>query len=117
MSMMGASMGKSMFDIASLMSQMGANGGGMIKVLLMLGYASIAVPLFWRNQRAWLALAIPLLAVLWAVFSTLHTLDSIGGQFGGGMSDLFHLGFGFYLSLAAAIVLAVLGMKRSLSAA
>jgi hypothetical protein len=117
MSMMGASMGKSLFDIASLMSQMGGDGGGMIKVLLLLGYASIAVPLFWRNPRAWLALAIPLLAVLWAIFSTLHTLDSIGGRFGGGMSDLFHLGFGFYLSLAAAIVLAVLGIKRSVSAA
>jgi hypothetical protein len=117
MSMMGASMGKSMFDTASLMSQMGADGGGMIKVLLLLGYASIAVPLFWRNRRAWLALLVPLLAVVWAVFSVLHTLDSLPRGFGSGMGDLFHLGFGFYLSLLAAIVLAVLGVKRSLSAA
>jgi hypothetical protein len=117
MSMMGGSMGKSMFDIASLMSLMGADGGGMVKVLLLLGYASIALPLIWRDRRAWSALVIPLLAVLWAVFSTMHTLDSIGGRFGGEMADLFNLGFGFYLSLAAAIVLAVLGIKRSLSAA
>jgi hypothetical protein len=117
MSMMGTSMGKSMFDIASLMSQMGADGGGMIKVLLLLGYASIAVPLLWRDRRAWLALLVPLLAVVWAVFSVLHTLDSLPREFGSGMGDLFHLGFGFYLSLLAAIALAVLGVKRSLSAA
>lgn len=114
-SMMGASMGRSLFDIASLMSQFGA-GGGMIKVLLLLGYASIAVPLFWRDRRAWLALVIPLLAVLWAIFSALHTLNSLGNGIGQGMSDAFSLGFGFYLSLAAAIVLAVLGVKRSLIA-
>lgn len=116
-SMMGASMGKSLFDIASLMSQMGVEGGGMIKVLLLLGYASIAVPMFWRDRRAWLALMVPLLAVLWAIFSTIHTIDSLGDQVSSGMSDVFHLGFGFYLSLAAAIVLAVLGVKRFLSAA
>jgi hypothetical protein len=115
-SMMSVSMGKSLFDIASLMSQMGADGGGMIKVLLLLGYASIAVPLFWHDRRAWLALLVPLLAVVWAVFSVVHTLDSLPQGFGSGMGDLFHLGFGFYLSLLAAIVLAVLGVKRSLTA-
>lgn len=114
MSMMGQSMGKSLFDIASLMSQMGASGGHMIKILLLLGYASIVLPLVWRDRRAWFALVIPLLAVLWAIFSALHTANSIGG---GEMSDVFSLGFGFYLSIAAAIVLAALGVKRSLSAA
>lgn len=112
MSMMGASMGKSMFDIASLMSQMGAGGGGMIKVLLLLGYASIAIPLLWPDRRAWLALAIPLLAVSWAVFSAVHTVSSLGDNIGGGMSDVFNLGFGFYLSLAAALVMAGVGIKR-----
>ncbi|MGH8190905.1 MAG: hypothetical protein ACREP2_05610 [Rhodanobacteraceae bacterium] len=116
MSMLGQSMGKSMFDIASLMSQMGASGGQMIKILLLLGYASIAVPLFWRDRRTWLVMVIPLLAVLWAVFSTLHTIDSLGNGIGQGLSDAFSLGFGFYLSLAAAVVLAVLGVKRGLGA-
>lgn len=114
MSMLGASMGKSLFDIASLMSQVGADGGGMIKILLLLAYASIAVPLFWRVRRAWFVLLLPLLAVLWAVFSALHTIDSIGGGMVRGMSDAFSLGFGFYLSLAAALVLAALGLKRGL---
>jgi hypothetical protein len=117
MSMMGASIGKSLFDIASLMSQMGAGGGGMIKVLLLVGYASIAVPLFWRDRRAWLVLAVPLLAVLWAIFSTIHTINSLGDQVSSGMGDVFHISFGFYLSLAAALVLAGLGVKRFLSAA
>lgn len=115
-SMLGASMGKSLFDVASLMSQLGTEGGGMIKILLLLGYAGIAVPLVWRDRRAWLALVVPLLAVLWAIFSTMHTIDSLGDQASSAMGDLFHLGFGFYLSLAAAIVLALLGIKRSLSA-
>jgi len=117
MSMMGASMGKSLFDIASLLSQVGVDGGGMIKVLLLLAYASIVVPLFWRGRRAWFALLLPLLAVLWAVFSAVHAIGSIGGEVGRGMADLFSLGFGFYLSLAAALVLAALGIKRSMSAA
>lgn len=117
MSMMGASMGKSLFDIAGLMSQFGGDGGGTIKLLLLLAYASIVVPLFWRSRRAWFALLLPLLAVLWAVFSAVHAIGSIGGEVGRGMADLFSLGFGFYLSLAAALVLAALGVKRSMSAA
>lgn len=114
MSMMGASMGKSLFDIASLMAQVGAGGGGMIKVLLLLGYASIAIPFFWRTRVAWFALLVPLLAVLWAAYSVIHTLDSLGGGMASGMSDMFSVGFGFYLSLAAALVLAALGLKRGL---
>ncbi|TAN05225.1 MAG: hypothetical protein EPN38_11375 [Rhodanobacteraceae bacterium] len=117
MSMLGQSMGKSLFDIASAMSRFGTSGGGMIKVLLLLGYASIALPLFWRDRRAWFALLVPLIAVLWAIFSVLHTLHSIGSQFGQDVGDLFGFGFGFYLSLATAIVLAVLGVKRGLRAA
>ncbi|MGH8144734.1 MAG: hypothetical protein ACREPY_00210 [Rhodanobacteraceae bacterium] len=111
-----SSLGKSWFDIASLMSQMGADGGSMVKVLLLAGYASIAVPLFWHDRRAWWTLAVPLLALLWAIFSVLHTLSSVSDSFGRGMSDMFSLGFGFYLSLLAALVLAVLGFKRSFSA-
>jgi len=113
-SMMGASMGKSLFDIASLMAQVGAGGGGMIKVLLLLAYASIAIPFFWRTQVAWFALLVPLLAVLWAAYSVLHTLDSLGGGMVSGMSDMFSVGFGFYLSVATALVLAALGLKRGL---
>lgn len=109
-------MGKSFFDIASIFSQIGASGGGSIKLLLILGYLSIAVPMFWRDRRAWFALVIPLLAVLWAIYSALHTLDSLGNEVSSGMGDVFSLGFGFWLTLLAAIVLAGLGVKRSLTA-
>ncbi|HET7563295.1 MAG TPA: hypothetical protein VFJ87_13035 [Rhodanobacteraceae bacterium] len=110
-------MGKSFFDVASLFSQIGAGGGGSIKLLLILGYLSIALPMFWRDRRAWFALVIPLLAVVWAIYSVLHTLDSVGGGIiGRSIGDAFSLGFGFWLTLLAAIALAGLGVKRSLTA-
>lgn len=116
--MMGNGFGKSFFDVADLFSQMGVSGsGGMVKLLLVLGYLSIAVPALWRDRRAWLTLAIPLLAVLWAIFSVIHTLDSVGGGMAQGVSDFFSLGFGFYLTLLAALALAVLGVRKYLSAA
>jgi hypothetical protein len=109
--------GKSFFDVASVFSQMGASGGGSIKLLLVLGYLGIALPMVWRDRRAWFALVIPLLAVLWAIYSVVHTLDSLGNQFSSGMGDMFSLGFGFYLTLLAALALAVLGVMRWLRAA
>lgn len=112
----GQGMGKSLFDIASLMSQLGGTGGGSIKALLLLAYASIATPLLWHDRRAWLALALPLLALLWAIYSTLHALNSLDGEMTQGMSDFFSISFGFYLSLTAALALAVLGVKRALAA-
>lgn len=116
-SIFGSAMGKSFFDIASLLSQVGAGGGGSIKFLLVLGYISIALPMFWHDRRAWFALVIPLLAVVWAIYSVLHTLDSVGGGIvGRSIGDAFSLGFGFWLTLLAAIALAGLGVKRSLTA-
>lgn len=116
-SMLGQGMGKSLFDISNLMSQFGGSGSGSIKVLLLLGYASIATPLVWRDRRAWLALLLPLAALLWAIFAAVHALNSMGNNITGGMSDFVSIGFGFYLSLLAALALAVLGVKRALSAA
>lgn len=116
-SMLGQGMGKSLFDISSLMSQSGGSGGGSIKALLLLAYASIATPLVWHNRRAWFALALPLLALLWAIFAAVHALNSLGGDFTEGMSDFVSIGFGFYLSLIAALALAVLGVKHARNAA
>jgi hypothetical protein len=112
--LLGPSQGKPLYDLANLMSQLG--GGGGIKFMLLIAYASIAVPLVWKDRRAWLALALPLLAVVGAIWSGLHTISSAGGGFGGGggpgMSDVISLGFGFYLSLAAGLVLAWAGIQR-----
>lgn len=113
---LGASQGKPLYDIANLLSQIG--GGGGVKFMLIIAYASIAVPLVWKDRRAWLALALPLLAVLGAIWSGVHAINSAAGGFGGGagggpgVGDLFSLGFGFYLSLAAGLVLAWCGVQR-----
>ena len=115
-SMLGQSMGESLFDIPNLMSQFGGSGSGSIKAWLLLAYASIATPLVWRDRRAWLALLLPLAALLWAIFAAVHALNSVGDNVTGGVSDFVSLGFGFYLSLLAALALAVLGVKRALDA-
>lgn len=113
---LGSSQGKPLYDIANLLSQIG--GGGGVKFMLLVAYASIAVPLVWKDRRAWLALALPLLAVLGAIWSGVHAINSAASGFGGGagggpgMSDLFSIGFGFYLSLAAGLVLAWAGFQR-----
>lgn len=110
-------MGKSLFDIASLLSQFGVSGGGSIKLLLILGYLGIGVPLVWRDRRAWLAFGIPLLAMLWATYTAVRALGSMGGMGGGDAPSLFDfIGFGFYLSFLSAIALAVLAFKRFASA-
>ena len=113
---LGASQGKPLYEIADLMSQIG--GGGGVKFMLIVAYASIAVPFVWKDRRAWLALCLPLLAVLGAIWSGIHAINSAAGGFGGGagggpgVGDLFSLGFGFYVSLAAGLVLAWCGFQR-----
>ncbi len=113
-SFMGGSQGRPLYDLATLMSQ--AGGGGGIKLALLLAYVSVAIPFFWRDRRGWLALGIPLLAVLGAVWAGVHAIRGLGGGVSD-MANVFSLGFGFYLSLAAAIVLALGGAKRYLRAA
>ena len=113
---LGSSQGKPLYDIANLLSQLG--GGGGVKFMLIIAYLSIGVPIVWKDRRAWLALCLPLLAVLGAIWSGVHAINSAAGGFGGGgqggpgVGDLFSLGFGFYLSLAAGLVLAWCGFQR-----
>jgi hypothetical protein len=117
MSGFGQHLGWSFFDIAGYMSQLGAGGGGSIKTVLLLAYVGALAPLFWRDRRAWLVLAAPLLALVWAGVTVLHTLDSVGGRFADEMSSLFSVGPGLPLAFAAAIVLAAGGAKRFLRGA
>lgn len=68
------------------------------------------LPHIWRDRRVWLTLALPVLAVLWAVHCALHAIQSIGegagdrvsGMVSSEMSRLIRIDFGFYLSLIAA---------------
>lgn len=103
MEMFGTSQGKSLFDLSSQLSQ--AGGGGGIKLLVLLAYLSIAVPFVWPDKRAWLALLLPLLAVAWAFLSVRRSM--------GPMAELFSYGIGFYLTIASALYIAIVGLKRS----
>jgi len=111
----GTSQGKPLYDVATLLSQVG--GGGGVKFMLIVAYLSIFLPLVWKDRRAWLALMLPVIAVLGALWTGTHAINSAAGGFGGGnggpsASDLFSIGFGFYLSLAAGLVLAWCGFQR-----
>ncbi len=103
----------SMFNLADMMSQAGS-GGGFVKFLLIVGYLGIGVPMLWRNRLAWLMLLVPLIAVLWAVFDVLHFADQMGSGVQSAMGDMFHTGFGFWLALVMAIVLAGAAIVRFL---
>jgi len=117
MSMLGNSMGKSLFAVTSLLSEMGGDGGGSVKMMIIMAYIGAALPIVWADRRAWLALLLPLVATLWAIFAVMKIMDSLGGGIMGDMSDLVSIDFGFYLSLVAAIVLAAGGVKRFLRTA
>lgn len=114
---MGNSMGKSLFEVASLLSQMGANGGGGIKLMLVLAYIGVALPIVWRDKRAWLALLLPLVATLWSIIAIMRIANSMSGSVMGDMSDLFSIDFGFYLTAIASVVLAGGGVMRFLRGA
>lgn len=119
--------------------------GGNYRLGLYAAYLSIVVPVVWRNSKAWLATAIPLLVLLifaWSMYS--HYSDAMdqanrasnafSGMFGeggrntlGGMmqaqaqeqsnafSKMVSFGLGAYLSIAAAVYLAFLGIKKYLA--
>jgi hypothetical protein len=114
---MGNSMGKSLFEVASLLSQMGANGGGGIKLMLVLAYIGVALPIVWQDKRAWLALLLPLIATLWSTVAIMRIANSMSGGMMGDMSDLFSIDFGFYLTGLSALVLAGGGAVRFLRGA
>jgi hypothetical protein len=111
MQMLGMKQGVSLFDLGKAFAASGGGAGG-VKLLLLLAYASVAAPLVWRDKRAWLALLLPLVAVLWGWLSIRRAMSGAGP-----MSELFSYGLGFYLACLAAIVLAIGGLQRYRSAA
>ncbi|HEU5217059.1 MAG TPA: hypothetical protein VFU23_00270, partial [Gemmatimonadales bacterium] len=64
----------------------------------------------------WLLLLLPLVVLLYALWSGTHAMGKAGGG-EGGIGDLFSFGVGFYLSLASGLVLAAGGVKRYLASA
>jgi hypothetical protein len=98
----GVGQGSSLFNLSGGLGQVG--GGGGVKFLVLLAWLSVAVPFFWADKRAWLALLMPLLSVLWA-FVSLRIAT-------GPMGSLISEGIGFYLTLASSLYIAAMGVKR-----
>jgi len=101
----------SMFQLASLLALFGGGGAGVVRVLLILAYFSIAVPLLWLDKRSWLALTVPLLAVLSGLYTAARAVSS-DDPFSRGPSVFDFLGIGFYVAAAASVHLAAQGIKR-----
>jgi hypothetical protein len=80
--------------------QLSALAGGL-KFLLLLSYISIGVPFFWRDKRAWLALLVPVLTMVF-------TLVKANGM--GGLGSVAVLGF--WLPAAAAGFMGFVGFKK-----
>jgi hypothetical protein len=99
--------GWTLFQLAGFLSMVG--GGGGIKMLLVLSYLSIGVPLVWRDRRGWLALLLPLLTMVWAIIKAMSANDGTGGG-GPGPGDFGILGF--YMPLAAAAFLGLTGFRK-----
>ena len=93
---------------------------------LWLAIASIGVPMFVRHRTAWLALLLPLFAVIKPVIdmaaAARQASRQLGGLIGSDMSgqiaqqiaDMLQPGIGAWLCLFSALFLAAVGAKRTL---
>lgn len=110
---LGTSQGQSLWNLARMMDAFGGAGG--IKAGLLLSYVGFALPYFWRDKRAWLIQLLPLLTVLYALYKGTKMMGGMGGGDGGpGLFDI--LGLGFYISLVAAVFIALAAFKKFKSA-
>ena len=103
---------------------MGTSVGGALWVWLAI--LSVALPVFWRNRLAWLALLLPLLATLKpgidlalaASKATRGLNDSFESQLQRQiveqLLDALQIGSGAWICGLAAIVIAIIGLKRVL---
>jgi len=118
--------GKS-FTLAGLSEaseDMGTSVGGALWVWLAI--LSIALPVFWRNRLAWLALLLPLFATLKpgidlalaAAKATRGLNDSFESQLQRQiveqLLDALQIGFGAWVCVLAGLVIAAIGAKRVL---
>lgn len=119
-----------LFAATGVAEQMGSSA----RVLLFAAYLSVLVPLIWKQRRAWLALAVPLVVLalmFWtaqrAVAAPFGGSDAIGmaEAFGSeaaaevrrAASEMISFGLGFYASFAAALYLGWLAFRRGIARA
>ena len=103
---------------------MGASIGGTAWPLLAI--LSIALPVFWRNRFAWLALLLPLFATIKPGLDLLFAAGKVSKQLGESFEarlqrqifdqvmDMLHIGMGAWVCLLAGMFIAAIGLKRVL---
>ncbi len=89
---------------------------GLLLLLLVLSYLSIAVPYFWNDRRAPIAYFMPLLVMI-VVFAKIYDMYAeatqsmkvlMGSNDVPDLTEFFDFGLGLYVSLGAAIALAII---------
>ena len=114
----------SLVGLSEASSVMGASVGGALWAWL--GILSIALPVFWRNRFAWLALLLPLFATIKPVidiaFAAAKATSAMGNSFEAKLQaqiieqiiDALHVGIGAWVCGLAGLVIAGIGLKRVL---
>ena len=114
----------SLTGLSEASEAMGASVGGAFWPWL--GILSIALPVFWRNRFAWLALLLPLFAAvkpaidlaLAARKASEQMSDALGADVGRQIAkqiaDMLHIGVGAWICVLAALFIAAIGIKRVL---
>lgn len=106
--------------LSSLSEMLGTSAGS--GPLVWLAIVSLAVPLFWRHRFAWLALFVPLLAIIKPAWDISRAISAAGGSLGDAygnaianqIAEMVSPGMGAYICLISALALAAIGAKRFL---
>ena len=116
----GVKQGVTLWNIPELAGQFGSGG---IRFLLILGFASIIVPVVWRDRRAWFALLLPAAPLLKLGYEAMSAISeskaqmkgmgAFGDAMGNAISDAISIDLGGYGAGIAAVVLAVFALKRA----
>jgi hypothetical protein len=118
----GPSQGFTLVGLSKFAEQTGLSMGSGLLVWLAIG--SLLVPLFWRHRLAWLALLLPLIAVLKPIWDMSRAVNSMATDAGMGaefsramakqMDEMFSMGLGAWVCGLAGLCLAGIAVKRML---
>lgn len=115
-------------NLMGAMSNQGRPSSGIYGLLAILCLAGPFLSYFWKDKRAYLGGALPLVYMIFIFYTIIHTLSSaMGGNAGAGMGEVqqqiqeevskaVSLGMGTYLSLIISLYFAGIGAKKFLVA-
>jgi hypothetical protein len=106
----GTPLAYSLIDLSSISEHSGVPIGSA--PLTWLAILSMLIPMFWKNRIAWLALLLPMMAVLKPIWDIGKAIRSMGGL--SSAADMIDPGFGMFICALSALALAVIGVKRFL---